>query len=121
MISRPGSWFAVAPHFQLTADWPRRLLVGVGVEEVDGCFLPRGPWRSPTTDELAGLVLDPAAASTAPGAGDCVHLFRLPEHFTSAWQDLLLGQAASDGRILGFEAFAFSLAGFLSFKGLPLP
>src|SRR5262245_51857840 len=119
MILQPGSRFTIAPHFQLTADWPRRLRVGAGVEEIEGCFLPRGPWRSPTAEELAALVWD-RAAPAQEGAGDCVCLFRLPAHFLTAWWEVL-GQAADDGRLPGFGTFVSRLAEFLAFKGLPLP
>ena len=51
----PGCRFAVAPKFHLSPDWASRITIGTGVEESDGKFFPRGPWRDPTRDELALL------------------------------------------------------------------
>jgi len=119
MILQPGAHFTIASHFALTADWSRRLRIGAGVEEVDGCFLPRGPWRAPTTDELAVLVREPAAL-TREQAGNSVSLFRLPAHLLTAWWEVL-GQAAGGEHVPDFETFVSRLAEFLTFKELPLP
>jgi hypothetical protein len=133
----PGWRLAVAPRFHLGADWPARLAIGNGVEEQDGAHFPRGPWRSPTPDELALLVAntpasppgvlplpggesEPApAAPCDPEATTC--LFQIPAHLRGAWWDLLDAAADSGGRIEGFDRFAARVAGFLCFKRLPPP
>jgi hypothetical protein len=128
-----GCRFAVAPKFRLDADWPARVAVGAGVDEAGGKFFPRGPWRPATPEELALLVAagEPGAAAleglpllgdaTPPPAGDpddCVCLFRLAEHLSTAWRNLLDAAAESGGPVRGFDAFAASAAEFLAFKGL---
>jgi hypothetical protein len=119
MTLQPGCRFTVAPHFHLSADWPRRLLVGAGVEEAEARFFPREPWRPPTADELALLVMGPTPE--APPEAGCVWLFALPEHLRSAWWDLL-DQATGPGDGLpGFDGFVDRLGGFLTFKEFPLP
>jgi hypothetical protein len=104
MTPRPGLRFAVAPHFHLAADWPRRLLVG------------GGPWRPPGDDELARLV---AAGDESEAA---VRLFGLPAHLGAAWWRLIERAATSgEGGLPGFEGFVARLAEFLAFKEMPLP
>jgi hypothetical protein len=115
--------FAVAPHFHLPTDLPRRLLVGARVEEVDGAFFAPASWRPPTTDELAVLLRTAAEPTSLEELDGCVTLFQLPRHLQSRWWDLL-EQAAGvlgDGRLPGFEAFVSQLLDFLAFKNLPVP
>jgi hypothetical protein len=123
MTLQPGCRFVVAPRFHLPADWPRRLLVGAGVDQTDGGFIPRPSWRSLTTDELAVLV--PTSAEPAPleELGSCICLFNLPRHLRAAWWNLL-EQAApvlGDGRVPGLEAFVSQVVDFLAFKDLAVP
>jgi hypothetical protein len=123
MTLQPGCRFVVAPHFHLPADWPQRLLIGAGVEEVDGGFFPQHPWRPPTTDELPVLV----GASVGPTPSEeleaCVCLFQLPEHLRSEWWKLLeqAVRVLEDGRLPGFERFVSQVSDFLAFKSLPIP
>jgi hypothetical protein len=133
----PGWRLAVAPRFQLDADWPARLAVGTGVEERDGAHFPRGPWRPPTPAELALLLAHPPApppgvlpllgGEGVPGPeGGCdpdgaVCLFRIPEHLRAAWWDLLDAAAGEGVRIEGFDRFVGRVAEFLAFKRLPAP
>jgi hypothetical protein len=118
-----GCRFVVAPHFHLRADWPRRLLVGAGVEEADGSFFPRPPWRPPTPDELA-VLLGSSDGPTSPEELEAsVCLFQLPAHLLSEWWTLL-ERAAGDlggGRLPGFEAFVSGVVEFLAFKDLAVP
>jgi hypothetical protein len=123
MTLQPGCRFAVAPHFHLSADWPRRLLVGDGLEEIDGCFFPRPSWRPPTAGELAGLLPNSAEPAIPEELEACVCLFHLPTHLRSAWWDLL-EQAAGDlgdGCLPGFNTYVSQVVAFLAFKGLPVP
>ena len=123
MTFQPGCRFIVAPHFHLLADWPGRLLVGAGVQEVDGCFFPHPSWRPPTTDELAVLLgaADGAVSPEELEASIC--LFQLPAHLGSQWWQLLEQSAErlGDGQLLGFEAFVGQVVEFLAFKDLPVP
>jgi hypothetical protein len=124
MTLHPGCRFVVAPRFHLPADWPRRLLVGAGVEEVGGCFFPHPSWRPPTADELAALVQGLAEPTlTEEELEACVCLFQLPGHLRSGWWKLLEGAGGrlGDGRLAGFESFAGQVGEFLAFKGLPFP
>jgi hypothetical protein len=123
MMLQPGCRFAVAPHFHVPADWPRRLLVGAGVEEADGRFLPRQSWRPPTPGELALLVQEADRPEPSGEPEACVCLFQLPQHLRSEWWQLLDQGAGglTDGRLPGFEAFADRVGEFLAFKGLPVP
>ena len=123
MTLQPGCRFVVAPHFHLPADWTRRLLVGTGVEEADGCFFPHPSWRPPTTDELALLVRASDGPTSPEELAACVCLFQLPRHLRSEWWKLLepAAEALGDGRLPGFESFAGRVGEFLAFKGLPLP
>jgi hypothetical protein len=123
MTFQPGCRFIVAPHFHLLADWPRRLLVGAGVQEAGGCFFPQPSWRPPTTDELAVLLgaADGAVSPEELEASIC--LFQLPAHLGSQWWQLLEQSAEllGDGRLPGFEAFVGRVVEFLAFKDLPTP
>jgi hypothetical protein len=123
MTLQPGCRFVVAPHFHLAADWPRRLLVGAGVEEDGGRFFPRHPWRPPTPDELSLLVGAAEGPVPPEELDDCVCLFQLPGHLGSGWWKLLEQAAGSlgDGRLPGLEAFVSQVAEFLALKALPVP
>lgn len=135
MTLLPGRRLAVAPRFGLEPDWPGRLAVGAGLEEVGGKFFPRGPWRPPAAGELALLVAapEPPPPGTLPvlGGGDgtgavrdadgAVALFQIPEHLRAAWWDLLDAAAAADRPVEGFDGFAGQVAEFLAFKRLGLP
>jgi hypothetical protein len=123
MTLQPGCRFVVAPHFHLPADWPRRLLIGAGVEEADGGFFPLPSWRPPTTDELSVLVRASDGPTPPEELEACVCLFQLPGHLRSEWWSLL-GQAAGmlgEGSLPGFETFVGQVGEFLAFKGLPVP
>jgi hypothetical protein len=123
MTLQPGCRFVVAPHFHLPAEWPRRLLVGAGVEEVGGCFFPLPSWRPPTNDELALLVRTADGPLPAEELESCVCLFQLPEHLGAEWWRLL--EQAADvlghGRLPGFDTFVSHVSEFLAFKGIPVP
>jgi hypothetical protein len=119
----PGCRFVIAPHFHLPADWSRRLLIGAGLEEVDGCFFPHPAWRPPTDDELAVLVRSPDGPVPPEDLETSVCLFQLPEHLGSEWWKLLeqAAGALGDGRLPGFETFVSQVVEFLAFKQLPVP
>lgn len=128
----PGCRVAVAPKFHLEANWPERFGVGVGIEESDGVFFPRGPWRAPTTSELAVLVAGeppsrslPLLGAEAPppteSAPDAVQLFQIPEHLRETWWGLLDEVAATGGPLRGFDVFAAQVNEFLAFKRLDAP
>jgi hypothetical protein len=120
MTLLPGCRFAVAPHFHVPADWPRRLRIGAGIEEDDGRFFPRGPWRPLTAEEL-GLLVSDAAGLAPPDLDATLCLFQLPEHLRSAWWQLLdEAAAAGDAGLAGFDVFGEQLGEFLAFKGLPV-
>jgi len=123
MILQAGCRFVVAPHFHMPLDWSRRLLVGTGVEEADGCFFPHPSWRLSTTDELSLLVGALDAPTPPEQLEACVCLFQLPGHLKAAWWNLLEKAAASlgDGCIPGFDTFVNEVGEFLAFKNLPLP
>jgi hypothetical protein len=123
MNLQPGCRFVVAPHFHLPAEWPRRLSVGAGMEEVDGDFFPHPSWRPPTTDELAVLLRTSAEPASPEELDACVCLFQLPRHLQSAWWHLLehAAGALGEGRLPGFDAFVSQLVEFLGFKELPVP
>jgi hypothetical protein len=123
MNLQPGCRFAVAPHFHLPAEWPRRILVGAGVEEIDRCFYPRATWRPPTADELAVLLRSSDDSPSPEEVESSLCLFQLPGHLRSEWWKLL-EQAAGvlgEGRLPGFEAFVNQVVEFLAFKDLPVP
>jgi hypothetical protein len=123
MTLQPGCRFAVAPHFHLSGDWSGRLLVGSGVEEANGAFFPRPPWRPPTPDELSLLVRAADGPAPPEETEACVCLFQLPGHLRSEWW-LLLEQAAGalgEGPLPGFDTFMNRVGEFLAFKRLPLP
>jgi hypothetical protein len=123
MILQPGCRFVVAPHFHLPADWARRLLVGAGINEVDGSFFAHPSWRPPTAEELAVLVEPGAEATPAVDLETCVCLFHLAGHIQSGWWHLLEQAAGvlADGRIPGFETFVSQVVDFLAFKNLAVP
>jgi hypothetical protein len=123
MTLQPGCRFAVAPHFHLPADWPRRILVGAGVEEVDGCFYPRSTWRPPTTDELTVLLRSPDEPTSPEGVESSLCLFQVPGHLRSEWWKLLekSTEVLGEGNLPGFEAFVNQVVEFLAFKDLPAP
>src|SRR5262249_3479552 len=83
MNLQPGCRFIMAPHFHLAADWSRRLLVGAGVEEVNGCFFPLHSWRPPTNDQL--VLLPPPSGKPTPPEGLAASLFlvQLPRPLAS--------------------------------------
>jgi len=116
-----GHPLVVAPFFQQFVDWPSRLLVSSGVEEGQGQFVPRPPWRAPTAAELVALFPDPAAAPHQ----DFEHslcLFALPLHLQSAWWDLVVrAQPTATASLEGFDSLVREVAGFLAFKGLAVP
>jgi hypothetical protein len=117
----PGHPLVVAPSFHQSVDWPGRLLVGGGVEEEQGRFVPRPPWRAPTAAELAVLVPD-----RAPPQRDDLHgylcLFALPQHLQATWWGLLdRARLAATTRLEGFDAFVREVASLLAFKELPVP
>jgi hypothetical protein len=144
-----GHPLTVAPFFHLSFDLPARVLVGAGVEEEQGCLVPRGPWRIPTADELESLVpnpvpamredLVPLPATSLPVVGQISNpshetgtpdkalagflcLFALPDHLQSAWWEMVgEAQAAGTAHLEGFDAFVGEVAGFLAFKGLSVP
>src|SRR5262245_34993168 len=107
MTLQPGCRIVVAPHFHLPADWFGRLLVGDGVEEADGGFFPRAPWRPPTLDELALLVRASDGPTPPAELEESVALFQLPAHLRSGWWDLLDESAEQLGKsaLPGFESF----------------
>jgi hypothetical protein len=123
MTLQPGCRFVVAPHFHLTADWSRRLLVGAGVQEDGGGFFPLPSWRPPTGGELLLLVGDSAEPAPAGELENCVCLFQLPGHLRSAWWDLLdqAAEALADCRFPGFESIVAQIVDFLAFKNLHVP
>jgi hypothetical protein len=117
----PGHPLVVAPFFHLSVDWPSRLLVSGGVEEEQGRFVPRPPWRAPTADEMAALSPGPTPAH-AEDLERCLCLFALPLHLQSAWWGLVeKAQAAGTGRLEGLDTFVREVAGLLAFKGLAVP
>jgi hypothetical protein len=117
----PGHPLVVAPFFHQVIDWSSRLLVSSGVEEEQGRFVPRPPWRAPTAAELAAVSADNAAAHHQDFE-HCLCLFALPLHLQAAWWALVeRAQATGTARLEGFDAFVREVAGFLAFKGLAVP
>src|SRR5262249_39422774 len=116
-----GYRLVVAPFFHQCIDWSSRLLVSGGVEEEQGRFVARPPWRAPTTAELAALGIDcpPAQREDLDG---CLCLFALPQHLQTTWWDVL-GRARMAGitQLEGFDAFVHEVASLLAFKELPVP
>ncbi len=123
MTLQPGCRFVVAPHFHLTADWPRRLLIGAGVQEADGCFFPHPSWRPPTSDEQALLVRASDGPTPPEELDACICLFQLPGHLRSGWWKLLEQGVEVLGKdsLPGFDTFANQIDEFLAFKNLPFP
>jgi hypothetical protein len=121
MSLTPGHPLVVAPSFHLSVDWPSRLLVGGGIEQEQGRFAPRPPWRAPTAAELAALVADRTPATRAELDG-CLCLFALPQHLQTAWWDLLdRARLAGTTHLEGFDIFVREVASLLAFKELPVP
>jgi hypothetical protein len=127
MTLQPGFRFVRAPHFHLAVDWPQRLLVGGGLEEVDGRFFPQGPWRQPTEPELSLLTGRPGEAALDKLEA-CACLFQLPGHLRSLWWNLFDEAAGAEGAgATGYKApmaldvFANQVSDFLSFKGQAFP
>ncbi|MGL4552993.1 MAG: hypothetical protein ACRC33_17600, partial [Gemmataceae bacterium] len=93
---------AVAPGFRLPGAWEGRLLVGE-------------PWRVPTAEERAALVLG------GPGGdlGDCLYLFQIPAHLRAAFWAML----ERDGELRPDEAKRFfpDVARFLDYKQFSAP
>lgn len=123
MTLMPGFKFMVAPRFHVSGEWSSRLLIGSGVEVVNGVFVPRPEWRAPVAEELAMLLADESMHESSAATQNCVSLFRLPEHLGSDWWSLLESSAGviGDGRLPGFDSFASDVTEFLAFKGLTLP
>jgi hypothetical protein len=116
-----GHRLVVAPFFRQSVDWPGRLLVSSGVEEEQGRFVARPPWRAPTAAEMAVLSPDPAALDREDFER-CLCLFALPLHLQSAWWDLVeKSQASGTARLEGFDAFVLEVAELLAFKDLAIP
>src|SRR5262249_38731259 len=120
MTPPPRCRLTVAPRFHLTPDWTARLALGTGVQEVDGRFFPRGPWRPLTADETIQLV---SGAAYDPGKdADAGCLFQIPSHLRAAWWDLLDRSVEAGGAALqGFEDFTRQVAEFLRFKQMEVP
>lgn len=132
-----GWRFAAAPRFHLDANWSARLTIGAGVEEQNGAYFPRGPWRPPTSNELALLVAGPPvpppgvlpmldeASAPVPAAvanpDEAISLFQIPGHLRDAWWALLDSAADAGGSIQGFDRFAAQVSEFLAFKRLNPP
>jgi hypothetical protein len=128
----PGARLAVAPRFHIEPDWPTRLALGTGVEEHDGAYFPRGPWRPLTANEHALLVvaarppgalpmLDEAselAPAVVPDPDNDLCLFQFPAHLRDEWWELLDAAAASGGPVRDFDRFAARVSEFLAFKRL---
>ena len=116
-----GHRLVIGPFFHQPVDWSGRLLVGGGVEEEQGRFMPRPPWRAPTAAELPGLVADRAPAQGDDLVGSLC-LFVLPQHLQAAWWDLLdRARLAGTTQLEGFNAFVREVASLLDFKELPVP
>jgi hypothetical protein len=126
----PGYRLAVAPKFHLDTNWMVRLGISTGVENLDGKFFPRGPWRALTPEErerVVGprseqqgelVVLGRTPELERNPTPDAIFLFRIPEHLHRAWWALLDASAATGGPLTGFDEFAAQVSAFLSFKGL---
>ncbi|HKI35116.1 MAG TPA: hypothetical protein VKA46_24885 [Gemmataceae bacterium] len=116
MTLQPGCPLVVAPSFHLPIDWARRLQLAPGIERVGDGFSPRLDWRAPDEREQ-GLL-----APTGQASGGCLCLFQIPRHLFSAWWRLLeQAREAAPGRLEGFDRFVADVAGFLTFKDLPVP
>lgn len=122
MNLRSGCRITVAPHFHLLGDWPGRLLVGSGVEEVNGAFLPRDSWRAAGADELE-LLLRESKGTPPEELEESLILFQVPGHLGAAWWRLLEQGAdlLGNGRLPGYDAFVGQVSEFLAFKDLPVP
>jgi hypothetical protein len=116
-----GHPFVVAPFFHQSVDWSSRLLVSGGVEQEEGRFVPRPPWRAPTDAELAALVADRAPAQR-DDLNAFLCLFALPQHLQAMWWDLLdRTRLAGTTHLEGFDVFVNEVASLLAFKELPVP
>jgi hypothetical protein len=109
----------LAPRFPPIADWSRRLRLSAGVTIQGDHAFPREPWRSPTTEELAVLVREPARPLTQVDFDASLSLLTLPRHLLDSWWELL-AQAGPEG-IPGFAGFLRDLSDFLAFKELLPP
>jgi hypothetical protein len=116
-----GHPLVVAPYFHQSVEWSSRLLMSAGVEEEQGRFVPRPPWRAPTAAELAALLADRAPAQRDDPDG-CLCLFALPRRVQTTWWDLLdRARLAGATHLEGFAAFVGEVASLLAFKELPVP
>jgi hypothetical protein len=122
MTLLPGVRLAVAPHFHLDIDWPARLSLGARVEQTDQGPVAHPPWRPPSADELAVLLLDPTRPTPRADLSGYLCLFVLPGHLRAAFWELV-ARASEPGTIPveGFNAFVAATARFLDFKQLPVP
>jgi len=120
MALPPRFRLTVAPQFHLAPAWAARLAVGSSVQEDDGRFFPRGPWRPLTADELSLLLSGPESGPEKDAEAGC--LFLIPRHLRAAWWDLLDRSVESGGAALpGFEEFTMQVAEFLRFKHMEVP
>ncbi|MBL8797370.1 MAG: hypothetical protein JNM56_25940 [Planctomycetia bacterium] len=122
MTLLPGCRFAVAPHFHLPGDWSSRLLIGAGIAEADGGFIPRSSWRPPTAAELSVLVEPPPLANLE----DVGCLFLLPQHLRAEWWQWLertheSNKAGAQSAQAPFSNLAQRIGEFLAFKQLAVP
>jgi hypothetical protein len=115
-----GCRLTVAPRFHLEPDWAARLAVGAGVQEADGRFFPRGPWRPLSAAEINLLIAGPEDGLQKDAETGC--LFQIPGHLKTAWWDLLDKSVEAGVTALpGFEDFTRQVAEFLRFKHLEVP
>jgi hypothetical protein len=118
MNLQASSPIAVAPRFHLPFRVSERIQLSAGVEEHEGRYYPRLPWRNPTADELALL----AGESAKQAAHDALLLFRLPEHLIARWWKLVESARGPLPDGLGeFDAFVNAVRDFLAFKNLAIP
>lgn len=123
MNLKSGFRFMVAPRFHISGEWSPRLLIGSGVQEINGIFIPRLTWRPASTEELSMLIADSSKSESLDAARECINLFQLPQHLGSEWWNLLESSAGaiSAGQLPGFDSFVARVGEFLAFKGFTLP
>lgn len=123
MNLKSGFRFMVAPRFHISGEWSQRLLIGSGVQEINGSFFPRSSWRPANAEELSILIADSSESESLDAAGKCISLFQLPQHLGSEWWNLLEGTAGAItvGQLPGFDSFVARVGEFLAFKGFTLP